>query len=66
MSQPELMTIPERTTWARIGRTKAYDQIASGELRALKAGPRTLIRRADGAAWLSSMATIQPEVPPHG
>jgi excisionase family DNA binding protein len=37
-----------------IGRTAAYDEIADGKLRAVKAGRRTLIPIDDAEAWLTS------------
>jgi excisionase family DNA binding protein len=52
MSLPELLTIPEFCAWARIGRTKTYEEIAAGALTALKIGRRTLIKRDDACSWL--------------
>lgn len=60
MSLPHLLTIPEFCTWARIGRTKAYDEIGAGALRALKIGRRTIIMRDDAAAWLHSQPALSP------
>ena len=59
MSLPHLLTIPEFCAWARIGRTKAYEEIAAGALRAIKIGRRTLVRVEDAAAWLSNMPPVQ-------
>lgn len=58
MPIPELLTIPEFIQWARIGRTKTYEEIANGALRALKIGRRTLIKRDDALAWLDSQPTL--------
>jgi excisionase family DNA binding protein len=60
MSLPELLTIPEFCAWARIGRTKAYDEIGAGALRALKIGRRTLIMREDAAEWLFGQPALSP------
>jgi len=44
------------------GRTKAYEEIASGRLKAIKLGSKTLIRREDAEAWLKSLpaAVVRP------
>jgi excisionase family DNA binding protein len=55
---PELLTIPEFTLWARIGRTKTYEEIAAGALRALKIGRRTLIKRDDALDWLYNQPVL--------
>ena len=63
MSLPQLLTIPEFCAWARIGRTKAYEEIGAGKLRAVKIGRRTLIKAADADIWLSSqpsLGTLRP------
>lgn len=60
MSLPELLTIPEFCHWAKIGRTKVYQEIGSGALRALKVGRRTLIIRDDAADWLSAQPALSP------
>ena len=62
MSLPELLTIPEFCAWARIGRTKLYEEIGSGALRALKVGRRTLITRDDAADWLSAQPALSPRI----
>jgi excisionase family DNA binding protein len=41
-----------------ISRTKAYEEIAAGRLRAVKCGSRTLIPYASGEAWLASLPTL--------
>ena len=58
MPIPEILTIPEFLVWSRIGRTKTYEQIADGVLRAFKVGRRTLIKRDDALAWLDSQPTL--------
>jgi len=58
MSLPELLTIPEFCAWARIGRTKAYEEIASGALRALKIGRRTVIKADDADTWLARQPSL--------
>jgi excisionase family DNA binding protein len=60
MPIPELLTINEFTQWARIGRTRTYEEIGRGALRALKIGRRTLITRDDALAWLAGQPTFEP------
>lgn len=38
-----------------IGRSKVYDEISSGRLRALKIGRRTVILETDAQSWLASL-----------
>jgi excisionase family DNA binding protein len=38
-----------------LGRTKAYQEIKSGRLRAVKVGTRTIIRADDAEQWLASL-----------
>lgn len=58
MPDPHLLTIPEFILWARIGRTKTYEEIGAGALRALKIGRRTLIKRDDALAWLDRQPVL--------
>jgi hypothetical protein len=41
-----------------VGKTKAYEEIRSGRLRALKCGRRTIILPEDYERWLKSLPTI--------
>jgi excisionase family DNA binding protein len=58
MSLPELLTVTEFCAWARIGRTKTYEEIAAGALIALKIGRRTLIKRDDALTWLDNQPAL--------
>jgi hypothetical protein len=42
-----------------IGRTKAYEEISAGRLRARKAGRRTIITTDDADDWLSRLPVLQ-------
>ncbi len=42
-----------------VGRTTAYQEIASGRLRALKVGRRTVIADRDAEAWLSALPELK-------
>jgi excisionase family DNA binding protein len=44
-----------------IGRTKAYAEISSGHLRAVKAGRRTLIPKDSAEAWLAALPDSKGE-----
>lgn len=48
-------TVEEFLDWARIGRTKLYQEINEGRLKPRKLGRKTLILRADAEAWLNSL-----------
>jgi excisionase family DNA binding protein len=43
-----------------IGRTKAYAEISSRRLRAVKVGRRTLITEADAQTWLATLPALKP------
>lgn len=42
-----------------ISRTKAYEEIAAGRLKAVKCGSRTLIPYASGEAWLNALPDMK-------
>jgi hypothetical protein len=42
-----------------IGRTKAYEEINAGRLKARKAGRRTIITADDAEDWLSRLPALQ-------
>jgi hypothetical protein len=42
-----------------IGRTKAYEEIFAGRLKARKAGRRTIITTDDAEDWLSRLPVFQ-------
>ena len=51
----EGLSIYEACNIARIGRTKIYEAISSGKLKARKLGKRTLVLRADLQEFLASL-----------
>jgi excisionase family DNA binding protein len=51
-------TLSDFCTRYGIGRTKAYDEIASGRLRAVKVGRRTLVTESDAETWLVALPKI--------
>lgn len=56
------MTINEFRDWSRISRTRTYELIRTGELAAVKAGRRTLIRADAAQAWLDALPSARPAV----
>lgn len=52
------MTVREFCERYRIGRTRAYELINRGALRAVKCGSRTLILARDARAWERSLPTL--------
>jgi excisionase family DNA binding protein len=57
---PLAFTINEAIDVSRIGRTKIYEAIANGSLRAKKFGNKTLILREDLQDWLKSLPSFTP------
>lgn len=49
-------SIPDFCRATGTSRSKAYEEIRAGRLRAIKFGARTLIRRQDAEAWLDQLA----------
>lgn len=41
-----------------IGRTKAYEEMKAGRLKARKVGSRTIIAEVDAQAWLASLPAL--------
>lgn len=58
---PLSYTIAEAHERARLGRTKIYEAINTGDLRAVKCGRRTLILHDDLVRYLQSLPTIKAE-----
>jgi excisionase family DNA binding protein len=53
--EPEGLSVGEACRVAGIGRTKLYQAIAEGELKARKLGKRTLILRGDLQRFLKNL-----------
>lgn len=51
-------TITDLQRVARIGKTRAYELIAAGQLRAMKCGSRTLICAESVRAYLANLPTM--------
>jgi excisionase family DNA binding protein len=57
--QPEGLSIPDACRVAGLGRTKVYEAIADGRLKARKFGKRTIILRADLHLFLKALPVIE-------
>ena len=44
--------------WLGISRSKAYEEIAAGRLKAVKCGSKTLVPYASGRAWLDGLPAL--------
>lgn len=61
---PAYATLPDWHVISGMSRSRAYELLGSGKLRAIKLGNRTLIDVQHGLAWLASLPLA--EVRPHG
>lgn len=55
----EGLSIPEACAVAGVGRTKIYEAIEDGRLKARKLGKRTIILRTDLQDFLQTLPVIQ-------
>lgn len=56
--QREGLSVAEACRVAGIGRTKIYEAISNGSLKARKFGKRTLVLRADLQVFLASLPVV--------
>ena len=54
-------TVPEFLAAHGIGRTKFYELLNRGEIKARRTGGRTIITAADAQAWLNSLPQVEPK-----
>ena len=57
--EPIAYAIDDVTMMVGVGRTKLYEAISSGQLRALKVGRRTLILATDLQNWLATLPSFE-------
>jgi excisionase family DNA binding protein len=57
--QREGLSILEACTVAGLGRTKIYEAISEGRLKARKFGKRTIVLRADLQTFLSGLPVVE-------
>lgn len=53
----ELLTIDEFAKICSLGRTRIYQLLNQGEIKAVKIGRRTFIRRVDAEIWMANLAS---------
>lgn len=54
-------TIAEFTEAFGIGKTKLFEEINTGRIKARKNGKRTIITAADAQAWLDALPIREPK-----
>ena len=59
--QREGLSVSEACRVAGIGRTKIYEAISEGRLKARKLGKRTLVLRADLQTFLASLPVVRTD-----
>lgn len=62
-TQPAVMTIADFGRWSRMGRTRIYEEIATGALPVFKIGRRTYVRTVDAQGWLDRYVRAPERVP---
>jgi excisionase family DNA binding protein len=55
------MSVDQFSVRYGLGRTKIYEEIKSGRLRARKCGKRTIISEDDAEDWLRRLPLIEPK-----
>lgn len=58
-SEPLVDRVPDAAKRLGLSKTGLYAQIKAGKLRAVKAGGKTLITRADQEAWVASLTELK-------
>ena len=57
-SEPLAVPMTRVPDWLGISRSKAYEEIAAGRLKAVKCGSKTLVPYASGQAWLDALPDL--------
>lgn len=57
-SEPLAVPMAKAPDWLGVSRSKIYEEIQAGRLRAVKCGSRTLIPYAAGKAWLDALPAL--------
>jgi excisionase family DNA binding protein len=60
MHTPIAVTVSDAVTVSGLSRTTIYEALKRGDLSAMKAGRRTLIRFADLEAYMERLPTYRP------
>lgn len=56
--QPEGLSLPEVCQVSGLGRTKIYEAISDGRLKARKCGKRTIVLRSDLQEFLAALPVV--------
>lgn len=56
---PYSMTIAETVRWSGIGRTKLYELLGDGKIKAVKLGTRTLVLTQSVEQFLASLPSLE-------
>ena len=57
-SEPLAVPMTRVPDWLGISRSKAYEEIAAGRLKAVKCGSKTLVPYTSGQAWLDALPDL--------
>jgi excisionase family DNA binding protein len=57
-SEPLAVPMAKAPEWLGVSRSKIYEEIQAGRLRAVKCGSRTLIPYTAGEAWLEALPQL--------
>jgi excisionase family DNA binding protein len=57
-AEPLAVPMTRVPDWLGISRSKAYEEIAAGRLKAVKCGSKTLVPYASGEAWLNGLPAM--------
>lgn len=57
-SEPLAVPMSKAPDWLGISRSKIYEEIAAGRLKAVKCGSKTLVPYASGQAWLQGLPKV--------
>ena len=60
MNEIGAYALPDFLARYGIGRTKAYEEINAGRLKARKLGHKTISTQADAEAWLAGLPALNP------
>ena len=63
MPEPAVYTLPNFLRAFGIGRTKFYEEVNAGRLRARKNGTRTVVLAVDAQSWLDHLPEFRPKKP---
>jgi excisionase family DNA binding protein len=57
-AEPLAVPMAKAPEWLGISRSKIYEEIQAGRLKAVKCGSKTLVPYASGRAWLDALPDL--------